>query len=771
MFKRVTLAQTFNTVLILVCLLGGSFCAALLLWQEYQSRKEELVERIVGIAESGSQQQLALYYRDVLVLQEILQQFLDLGVVSYAAIYDQSGTVVAGRFTREHRGTWLPDYSRLRENVDVLNRGWVDIRHPERDELFINLTIPLFSMVNPMEENLDRDAYGRRLARARNGGSRFAAGYFLVGISRPLLLAEMRDYAQLVAWGLLLFMLIASLISLVVSRRLTAPLANLAKIAEDVSAGKLAGRFGSKGSGEVYQISTMVNRIIKELKDHKAEVDVDRQLLSMKVDERTQQLSKRNKELNRAVRQVTQTKNRLRQLAYYDSLTALPNRQLFTEQLDLLLRMGQREGHMLGLLFLDLDNFKRINDSLGHNAGDKLLREVAQRLSGCVRESDVLAKSGGDSSGIGVSRLGGDEFTVVLNRIDSPESVGHVADRLIEALRKPMHIEGHELVVTPSIGIAIAPRDAENVEGLLKHADTAMYHAKTTGKNNYCYFSSSMQATGVNRLKLETDLRKAVERDQLVLHYQPQVSIETGKVVGAEALLRWNHPEEGLIPPFNFIPLAEEMGLIVELGKWVLQEAVRQISDFRFGGINLPKVSINVSGLQFNAQFAHEVRQVLDESGLEPERLELELTETVIMSNASASVSALHDLKELGVRLSVDDFGTGYSSLSYLSRFPLDELKIDRSFVIAFDQSRNAASLVKAIIAMARRLNLHLVAEGVDSVEQFRFLRDNGVEIIQGYLFSKPLPADELEALMKSNHFPQQIAEMSAAERPVGEVS
>lgn len=765
MLRRIPIAHSFNMVLIVVALLATLLTNSVLLLMEYQDRRQQLVDSSVRLAGSGSQQQLALYYRDLLVLQEILQGFLDLGSIPYAAIYDQSGTVIAGRFTRDYGSTWLPEHSQLREFTDVLDQNLVKLTPPDSSEVILNLTIPLFSLINPIEENLDRDAYGSRLARARNAGSRHAAGYVLVGISRLQLIESMRGYAQTLAWGSLLFMLFASLISLVSSRRLTAPLTNLAKVAEDVSAGKLDKKFSARGTGEVYQISAMLNRIIRELKSHKAEIDVDRQLLSMKVEERTEQLSKRNKELNRAVRQVTQTKNRLRQLAYYDSLTALPNRQLFTEQLDLLLRIGSREEHMLALLFLDLDNFKRINDSLGHSAGDLLLREVAKRLSSCVRDSDLLAKSPGEQSSIGVSRLGGDEFTVVLNRLERAEQAGQIADRLIEALRQPMLIEGHELVVTPSIGIALAPRDADNVEGLLKHADTAMYHAKTTGKNNYCFFSSTMQATGINRLKLESDLRRAVERDQLRLHYQPQVNLVTGKVVGAEALLRWEHPEEGLVPPYSFIPLAEEMGLIVELGAWVLQEAVRQISEYRFAGINLPKVSINVSGLQFNAEFAGQVAKVLEDSGLEPERLELELTETVIMSNASASVSALHDLKELGVRLSVDDFGTGYSSLSYLSRFPLDELKIDRSFVIEFDQSEAAASLVEAIIAMGRSLNLQLVAEGVDSIEQFQFLKRNGVEIIQGYLFSKPVPADDLEALLKSNRFPQQIQEMIGARR------
>ncbi len=507
----------------------------------------------------------------------------------------------------------------------------------------------------------------------------------------------------------------------------------------------------------------MISMVLSELNSYKARIDVDRQLLSMKVDERTTQLSKRNKELSQAVKQVTQTKNRLRQLAYYDGLTSLPNRQLFTEQLQLLLSMSRRDESLLALLFVDLDNFKRINDSLGHAAGDILLKEVAVRLSNCLRDTDLISQNYDSGVKIDVSRLGGDEFTVVLNKIDSRESAGVVAQRLVDSLQAPMLIEGQEVVITPSIGIAVAPDDADTVEDLLKRADTAMYHAKTHGKNTYSYYTNTMKSSGVGRLKLESDLRKAVERNELVLHYQPQVNIDTGEIIGAEALVRWEHPQHGLVPPGRFIPLAEEMGLIVEIGAWTMIEACRQSKLFSKQGLELPKIAVNVSSLQFNPAFIELVKQVLKDSELPAHKLELELTEGVIMSNAESSVEALHELKKLGVSLSVDDFGTGYSSLSYLSRFPLDELKIDRSFVIDYDKSENNASLVTAIIAMGKSLNLRMVAEGVEDISQFNFLRDNGIQVIQGYLFSKPLPADKFTTLLRRGGFSGQIHDMDTA--------
>ncbi len=515
------------------------------------------------------------------------------------------------------------------------------------------------------------------------------------------------------------------------------------------------------GTGEVREIATMLNLITRSLSSYKTKMDVEHHLLSLKVDERTTQLTKSNRQLKQAISDANKAKNRLRQLAYFDGLTVLPNRQLFTEQLGMMLRIAKRDEQRVALLFIDLDNFKRINDSLGHSAGDILLKEVASRLRTCIRESDLISRHIDPASEIGVSRLGGDEFTVVLNDIDHDDTAGMVAERLLAALARPLMLDEHELVITPSIGIAIAPQDSDNVDGLLRHADTAMYHAKTAGKNNYQYYSRHMNELGVQRLKLETELRRAVEQNELVVHYQPQINIHNGDIVGAEAMVRWQHPEYGLIPPMNFIPLAEEMGLIVDLGEWVLSEACQQMQLWRRKGLRLPKMAVNVSSLQFNhAWFIERIKRALSETGLDPRLLELELTESVIMNNADATVEALHELKALGVTLSVDDFGTGYSSLNYLNRFPLDELKIDKSFIADIDTDHQNAALVVAIIAMANSLDLSVVAEGVETREQFSFLLDQGIEVIQGFLFSKALPVEEFEALVKRSPFTAQILAM-----------
>ncbi len=761
MLRHFTIGRKIALLLCVLFLLGGVFFNAFLLLGEYQHQRDRYMQSIDNAVSRGSQTEIAIYFRDQVVLDEMLQQLLQQPHVIYAAVWDQQGQLLAESHTNGFTNQDHLDFGVVRNSVRPLDIGELE----RRDGLqrILDLSIPVYSFINPLEQNLQRNQVGGILAEARNRGGRHVVGYAHLGVNLNQLELALLEYGkELAAWSTLVG-LIGLLLILTITRRITAPLSNLAQLAEDISAGNLDQNFKAKGTGEVHQIASMLNMVLSELNSYKAKIDVDRQLLSLKVDERTQQLSKRNKELSQAVKQVTQTKNRLRQLAYYDSLTALPNRQLFTEQLDLLLRTSRRDQTMLALLFIDLDNFKRINDSLGHNAGDVLLKEVAVRLSNCLRDSDLVAQHFDTSPKIDVSRLGGDEFTVVLNNIDSRKSAGMVAQRLIDSLHAPMMINGHEVVITPSIGIALAPDDGDSVEDLLKRADTAMYHAKSSGKNNFNYYTSSMKSSGTGRLKLESDLRRAVERNELVLHYQPQVNIETGEIIGAEALVRWEHPKHGLVPPGRFIPMAEEMGLIVDIGAWTMIEACRQSQQFAEQGLVLPKIAVNVSSLQFNPAFTELVKQVLADSGLPPQRLELELTEGVIMSNARASIEALHDLKKLGVSLSVDDFGTGYSSLSYLSRFPLDELKIDRSFVIDYDKSDNNASLVTAIIAMGKSLNLRMVAEGVDDIAQFHFLRQNGIQVIQGYLFSKPLPAHEFAGLLRQGGFAHQIHQLGNA--------
>jgi diguanylate cyclase (GGDEF)-like protein len=404
------------------------------------------------------------------------------------------------------------------------------------------------------------------------------------------------------------------------------------------------------------------------------------------------------------------------------------------------------------VLYIDIDNFKRINDSLGHTLGDRLLQEIAKRLETSIKESASLTRHIKPDTEIAVSRLSGDEFTVVLDQLEDTAAAADVAKYLLNTLSRPMLLQGHELVVTPSIGIAIAPLDSDNVENLLKHADTAMHHAKKTGKNTFQYYSSTMNASGRERLALEADLRRALERNELSVYYQPQVDIHTGKTVSAEALVRWNHPKHGLVSPANFIPLAEEMGLIIEIGNWVLTEACSTLKAWQSQGLELQKIAVNLSSLQFKqSDLLEQTQKVLKETGLEPKFLELELTESIIMNDAGSTVEVLHALKDMGVRLSVDDFGTGYSSLNYLTKFPLDELKIDKSFIVDVDSDRHNASIVTAIVAMAKSLGLEVVAEGVETEAQLGFVAEQGVRVVQGFFFSKPLPKEEFIQLSPKN--------------------
>lgn len=762
MLRFVPIRKTISLMLAILFLLTSACITTYLVYEKYKFGKQALVEKFVGKAQNGAQQQIALYFRDKGVLHDLMAPIYSEPEVQYIAFYDNDGQLISSRLKGET--VQQPSFSQTRGNFTALELARIELVDESTGNDILEVSAPVYSFISAQNKNLSREAFGKILVRASNQGARHVMGYFSVGINLKQLQRELYDYAFLVGTACFVLFLVVMLLVLMVTRRITAPLKNLAQLAADISEGKLDQTIRVKGSAEGREIASMLNLVLSDLNAHKAKMDVESHFLNMKVDERTEQLYRRNKELNQAVKQVTQAKDKMRQLAYYDSLTSLPNRQLFTEQLELLLKISKREGSTIALLFLDLDNFKRINDSLGHTAGDMLLREVGARLSSCIRESDLISQYFDEESKIDVSRLGGDEFTVVLNKLEEPKIAGLVAKRLLESLQTPMMIDGHEIVITPSIGIAMSPQDADSVETLLKRADTAMYHAKGTGKNSYSFYSSAMKGTGVGRLKLESELRKAIERGEMELYYQPQVNIETGEISGAEALIRWNHPTRGLVPPARFIPLAEEMGLIVELGAWTLLEACRQCKAFHEKGLPLQKVAVNVSSLQFNGAFIELVKQVLIDTQLEPHLLELELTEGVIMSNAKASIEALHELKKLGCTLSVDDFGTGYSSLSYLSRFPLDELKIDRSFVVDYNKSANNASLVSAIIAMGKSLNLRMVAEGVDEVEQFRFLRKQGIQVIQGYIFCEPVPGEVFSKLLTDRPYWEQIQAMIGAD-------
>ncbi|MCB2183600.1 MAG: EAL domain-containing protein [Desulfobulbaceae bacterium] len=440
-------------------------------------------------------------------------------------------------------------------------------------------------------------------------------------------------------------------------------------------------------------------------------------------------------------------------LAYFDELTGLPNRKLFREHVGQTLFVARREGKKVALLYLDLDRFKRINDTLGHSAGDHLLKKISAVLSESIRSSDILAKSDlAAQSHLAVSRLGGDEFTIMLTGLAEEKDAARVAQRILNVLREPMLIAGQEIYISCSIGIASYPEDGEDAEVLLKNAEVAMYHGKESGRNTFQFFSGQMTDQALERLSLETALKKAIERSELVLYYQPQIDLSSGKTCGLEALVRWNHPDLGMVSPGKFIPLAEESGLIVPIGEWVMQKACEQMCEWQRQGFLPVRMGVNISSHQFRlGDLVATVRNVLKSTGLESRYLELELTESAIMKNVDKVIDILNELKKIGVNLSVDDFGTGYSSMSYLKRFPLNTLKIDRSFVMDITTDPNDAAIIKAIIALSKSLGLKTIAEGVETEEQLEFLKVGQCDEIQGFFISRPLPADEVKRFLRTD--------------------
>ncbi len=450
------------------------------------------------------------------------------------------------------------------------------------------------------------------------------------------------------------------------------------------------------------------------------------------------------------ITELRQSEEKVRQLAYFDSLTGLANREYFKEHLVQAIALAQPYNRQLAILFLDLDNFKRINDTLGHNMGDLLLKAVATRLRSCVRASDAVTRLETVASNEQVARLGGDEFTILLSEVGSSEDAARVATRILDTLSKPLTVGEHEVFITPSMGIAMFPQDGEDVESLLKHADMAMYHAKHSGKNLYKFYTESMKDAAIRRLTVENYLRKAIERGEFTLYYQPQIDLLNGQICGAEALLRWHNADLGPVSPAEFIPLAEETGLIVPIGEWVLRTACAQAKAWQDAGLSLPRLAVNISVLQFvQTNFTDLVIQILDETGLSPYALELEITESLLMKDAEGAIRTLRILKDQGVQFAIDDFGTGYSSLSYLKRFPIDRLKIDKAFVQDINADPDDAAITAAVIAMAGSMNLGVVAEGVETGAQLNFLRRKHCGEVQGYYLSKPLPSSDMEALLQ----------------------
>ena len=425
--------------------------------------------------------------------------------------------------------------------------------------------------------------------------------------------------------------------------------------------------------------------------------------------------------------------------AQHDVLTDLPNRVLFNDRLTQAITLAERQGKQLAVMFVDLDHFKRINDSLGHDVGDKLLRSVAGRLMACIRRSDT------------VSRLGGDEFVVLLSQVEHAEDAGFSARKILRALTAPHSIDNKNLAINVSIGVSTYPSDGQDAEGLINRADNAMYEAKQRGRNNYQFFRREMHARLAERQSLEADLRCALGRNEFLLHYQPKISLLTGQITGAEALIRWLHPQRGMVYPAQFVPVAEECGLILPIGQWVLLEACKQARAWRDAGLGVVPIAVNVSAAEFGAKdFLSGVRAVLIATGVAPQNLELELTESVLMRDAEAAVVTLVKLKAMGVQLAIDDFGTGYSSFTYLRRFPSDALKLHQSFVQEITADPGDAKIVSAMINIGRSLKQRVVAEGVETRAQLNFLQRHGCSEGQGFYFSRPVEADKAVELFRA---------------------
>lgn len=423
--------------------------------------------------------------------------------------------------------------------------------------------------------------------------------------------------------------------------------------------------------------------------------------------------------------------------ANFDSLTGLPNRRMFRDRLEHAIKNSSRTGHYLALMFIDLDHFKEVNDGLGHEIGDQLLKDAAERLVSCVRETDTVA------------RLGGDEFTIILGEMTSDYNIDHVAQNVLRKIAQPFHINGNIAHISASIGTTIYPNDADTAAEMLINADQAMYYSKENGRNCASYFDAAIKLAMEHKMRLGADLRNAVAGDQFNVLYQPIIDMETGQIVKAEALVRWHHPERGLIQPVDFIPLAEEIGAILEIGAWVLRTACRQTIAWRENGLPHFKIAVNVSARQFQQlNFPEIVREALLETGLPADDLELEITEGMLMSDIGHAVDSIKVLREIGVHISEDDFGTGYSSLSYLKQFPIHTLKIDQSFIRDMASDPNDAALVSAIVAMANSLGMAVVAEGVETQEQLTMLRDKGCQQCQGFLFSKPLSVNDFASYL-----------------------
>ncbi len=504
------------------------------------------------------------------------------------------------------------------------------------------------------------------------------------------------------------------------------------------------------GHKRLKEVEELSNLILLRKQAEKA-LEKVRDELEDKVKERTRELVSINKQLKKEIEERKKVEKEIRYLAFYDSLTGLANRMLFMDRLNEAIKKAVRKGNRFALLFLDLDHFKRVNDTLGHQAGDLLLQGVAENIRKIIRKSDSATRlTPLKKKELLVARFGGDEFSILISDIREPDDAAQVARRLLNSIPTTYQLDSHEEVsVTTSIGISVFPEDGNTAEDLLKHADMAMYHAKSRGRNTYQFFTETMNQVVLERFSIERDLKKALENGEFILYYQPKLRLSDKKITSAEALIRWNHPRQGMIPPGKFIPVAEESKIIIDINRWVFKEACRQVKKWKTSGRDDLSVSVNLSGYKLNSQnIVKYLKDTLTSVGLDSKSIEIEITENILLKETKETISTFNAIKALGFKIAMDDFGTGYSSLSYITSFPVDTLKIDRSFVMNAMSEQNNQVIIKAIIAMGHSLGKKIIAEGIETEDQYHFLKECGCDEGQGFFFHHPVPADEFEKLL-----------------------
>lgn len=699
-FRDLPLSQRLILVLMMASCATLLLSAASFITNDIISMRKSAGDDLETLAQMvGAASTAAIIFEDSRAAEETLGILANQPQIKTAAIYNMNEEVLAKYHSGDEASAQLPQQITI--DQVLFNNDHVEIYSPVRLEGKIIGSVFMRSDLQKLDKRL--------------------AWYFRVVLA-----------------VLVISLIVAYLLSRRLQHIIAGPIVKLAGLARKITNDKnYALRAVRETSDEVGDLISSFNEMLEEIQARDIALAGHRDSLEETVAQRTAEIKETNKRLELAKQKAETAAASLAHQAFHDALTGLPNRTLLNDRLSVALAHAEREAQKLALLFLDLDDFKLINDTLGHEVGDELLCAVSAVLESCIRAEDTVA------------RLGGDEFMILLTGIEDNEDAGLVARKVIDTLSQPLICSGHELHLAVSIGISIYPEDGTDGVDLMRAADASMYRAKATGRNLFKYYQTDIGAASCRRLALENHLRRAIERNEFSLHYQPQVTPGEQRIVGVEALIRWHNPELGMVMPDQFIPLAEDIGLISEIGEWVIREACNHGKRWHEMGFHDLQVAVNLSPRQFRKHHVEEVvTRVLSETGFPAACLELEITENLSMQNVQTTIVTLQVLQGMGVKLAIDDFGTGYSSLSYLTKFPIHTLKIDRSFVRDIPQSKEDAALAKAIIVMAQGLGLRVVAEGIETRQQLAFFRKNRCDVLQGYLFGKPLPVEALDKLL-----------------------